>query len=228
MRVRFSNEQAGQFARAVPFPHIVLDGLFEDTLLAEVAREFPSMYRFPWIFMRNKWEHKLAHEEPSFWGPRTRALMSYLNSPDFVPELEKLTGFENLIADPTFRGGGLHLIPPGGYLKIHTDFLGHNGAFREKGWRRRINLLIFLNVDWQEAWGGHFEVWDSEARGAVSQVTPVFNRTVIFETSGRSFHGHPKPLACPDDNARRSLALYYYTMDNSGDHRSERTHFVPS
>jgi hypothetical protein len=42
-------------------------------------------------------------------------------------------------------------------------------------------------------------------------VLPAFNRMVIFSTTERSFHGHPSPLACPDDRSRRSLALYYYS-----------------
>jgi len=34
---------------------------------------------------------------------------------------------------------------------------------------------------------------------------------VIFATTSTSFHGHPKPLTCPSNVTRKSLALYYYT-----------------
>jgi hypothetical protein len=34
---------------------------------------------------------------------------------------------------------------------------------------------------------------------------------VVFATTDFAYHGHPDPLTCPTDRARRSMALYYYT-----------------
>ena len=42
---------------------------------------------------------------------------------------------------------------------------------------------------------------------------PVFNRLLIFATLDNAYHGHPDPLTCPPDRARRSMALYYYTVE---------------
>jgi hypothetical protein len=46
------------------------------------------------------------------------------------------------------------------------------------------------------------------------KVLPVFNRCVIFNTDADSFHGHPEPMTCPEDRYRRSIALYYYTVED--------------
>lgn len=228
MQITFSTALAEEFRRAVPFPHVVLDGLFDAALLAEVESEFPPVTGFPWTIMQNEWEYKLANETPKHWGNTTRSVLKYLNSDPFVAQLEKLTGLTRLISDPTFRGGGLHQIPPDGYLKIHTDFNEHNGVFLGKGWNRRLNLLVFLNSDWAESWGGEFEMWSRDGREPVSKVAPVFNRTVIFETSDQSFHGHPHPLRCPPTRTRKSLALYYYSKGKPSSATSTRTRFVPS
>jgi hypothetical protein len=42
----------------------------------------------------------------------------------------------------------------------------------------------------------------------------------VFTTSFDSFHGHPDPLQCPPDVARRSMALYYFTIEESPERRA--------
>jgi hypothetical protein len=228
LQIKFSSEHRNQFREAVPFPHLVVDGLFETSLLINIENEFPPVGHALWTKMQNNWEYKFASERPDMWGGTTRAFLKYLNSSEFVAELETLTGLAGLVSDPSYRGGGLHQIPAGGYLKIHTDFNEHNGIFRGKGWIRRLNLLIYLNSNWRDEWGGHFEMWNAEGSYAVSRIAPLFNRTVIFETTSRSFHGHPGPLLCPDAVTRKSLALYYYTRGTSQKDQSPRTRFIVS
>jgi hypothetical protein len=122
--------------------------------------------------------------------------------------LEKITGVQNLIADGKILGGGLHQIQPGGRLNIHVDYSHHP----ETQLNRRLNLLIYLNRNWREEYGGHFELWDREIKNCVRRVLPSYNRCVIFATSSFSYHGHPEPLTCPPDRSRKSLALYYYSL----------------
>jgi Rps23 Pro-64 3,4-dihydroxylase Tpa1-like proline 4-hydroxylase len=163
-------------------------------------------------------------------GPSTRNLLAQLNGPAFIDFLQELTGITGLVPDPHLFGGGLHQIEPGGYLEVHADFNLHPVTRLE----RRLNLLIYLNKDWQESWGGALELWGSDMTTCEARIKPLFNRCVIFTTSATSFHGHPVPLACPSGVTRKSVALYYYTlpvaarvgpMHNTvfpGDHRPER------
>ena len=76
---------------------------------------------------------------------------------------------------------------------------------------RRANLLVYLNEDWPDEYGGHLELWDRR-RGCVQRIAPLFNRTVLFLTDRQSLHGHPHPVTCPPERVRKSLALYYYTV----------------
>ena len=95
----------------------------------------------------------------------------------------------------------------GGFLKVHSDFNLHP----QLNLNRRLNLLLYLNKDWKEEWGGHLELWDKDMKSCKVKISPNFNKLVIFNTTDYSFHGHPNPLACPEDVTRKSLALYYYT-----------------
>ena len=47
----------------------------------------------------------------------------------------------------------------------------------------------------------------------VKKVSPIANRVLIFTTDVNSFHGHPEPMRCPAGVARRSLALYYFSIE---------------
>jgi hypothetical protein len=161
----------------------------------------------PWWTFDSDTERKLASRDSSVMGPATRQLLAELNSSAFLSFLEQLTGIVGLIPDPHYFGGGLHQIEPGGFLKIHADFDRHPTLDLE----RRLNLLVYLNREWEESYGGQLELWDREMTACTVSVLPTYGRTVVFNTTDHSFHGHPEPLRCPAGMTRKSLALYYYT-----------------
>ena len=130
---------------------------------------------------------------------------------NFVSFLEGLTGIDNLFADPSLEGGGLHQSTTGGYLNIHADFTVHP---HHRNWRRRVNLLLYLNEDWHPGYGGDLELWTTDMKRREKVIAPLGNRTVIFTTDADSFHGHPEPMTCPPGVARRSLALYYFSLED--------------
>jgi Rps23 Pro-64 3,4-dihydroxylase Tpa1-like proline 4-hydroxylase len=121
-----------------------------------------------------------------------------------IERLEDITGIYGLLCDPDRFGAGLHCIPRGGFLNMHIDFNKH-----PYGWHRRVNVLIYLNEDWQEGWGGQLQLGCDNP----VMIDPIAGRCVIFETTEDSWHGHPEPLKCPPDRQRRSLALYFYTKE---------------
>lgn len=202
-------ESTDAYRNARPFPHIVLEDLVEADLLAAVVDELGTMNRGEWHHTTNDQERKSSTEEVRQFPPLTRALVQYFNSSPFLGFLEELTGIRGLVADPHLRGGGLHEIKRGGSLGVHADF---NFYTRLKVYRR-LNLLVYLNRDWQDAWGGHLELWDRAGQQCLTRIAPTFNRAVLFETSNLSYHGHPHPLQCPEDRSRQSIALYYYSVD---------------
>ncbi len=78
-------------------------------------------------------------------------------------------------------------------------------------------MLLYLNSNWDEAWGGDLELWDPEMKHCEKKFAPIFNRLAVFSTTDTSFLGHPDPLLCPPDVRRKSIALYYYTAERPAD-----------
>ena len=207
------------YLRADPFPHIVIDDFFPEEVLDGILREFPDPGAIDWQHFDAGTEKKLASKAEIQLGERTRGFIWGLNSQVFVSFLEELTGIEGLIPDPHLWGGGLHQIVRGGFLKVHADF-NRNEKLRLD---RRLNLLLYLNRDWKEDYGGHLQLWTRDMGRCVQRILPVFNRCVVFSTTDFSYHGHPDPLTCPEGRTRKSIAMYYYTNGRpaeeiSGDH----------
>ena len=191
---------------AEPFPHAVIDRLWDEELLRDVLAEFPDTEDPRWYRYENGNERK--HEGPaSTWGPMTLDLFTRLE--EYAPVLGEAFGIEGLTMETV--GGGYHCIEPGGYLAIHTDF--NRSPLTQR--YRRLNFLTYLNDDWDDP-GAHLELWDADRM--VVDVAPEFNRTVVFETSDHSWHGHPKPAS----RWRRSVAAYFFTEDPPPDYVADQ------
>lgn len=218
--VALGAQKHDQYRNAQPFPSIWFDDFFNATALRQVLAEFPELGQNgkDEVHYTNPNEAKYASKGEYKFGPTGRQLMHFLNSQPFLEFLQNLTGIqETLIPDPYFEGGGYHQIKPGGFLKVHVDFHKHKMMELD----RRVNVLVYLNEDWKEEYGGHFELWEKDMSKCAVRIAPLFNRMAIFSTTDFSWHGHPDPLTCPPDRSRRSLALYYYTNGRPASEVSE-------
>ncbi len=206
------------YQSATPYPHIVLDHFLEPTAVSAAIEEFPPLDPDRWNNYLHTNERKFSNTDPETWGPTLQQILKELNSPRFVEFVGRLIGVDDLLADPTLEGGGLHQSTTGGYLNIHADFTVHPGNHK---WQRRANLLLYLNdEDWKPEYGGDLELWSADMKRCVEKVSPLRNRVLIFTTDVDSFHGHPDPLRCPVGVARRSMALYYFSVEDEPHVRS--------
>lgn len=204
---QLGRDNAERYLHARPFPHIYFDHFLPEETAEAVLSEFPQPREIHWSEFDNPNEKKLAFDAVEFLPQPIRDVLFFLNSRPIIKFLEALTGISGVIPDPYYLGGGLHQIKPGGKLAVHADFNRH----KQLSLDRRINLLIYLNKDWKEEYGGHFELWNRDMTVAEEKILPLFNRCAIFSTTSYSYHGHPNPLTCPPDRTRKSLATYYYS-----------------
>jgi len=207
--LELGKQKNAEYMQAEPFPSMYFDNLFDDDMLRKIIAEFPEIGKDKQdIKYENPNELKLATRGEYRFGPTTREFVHFLNSQPFLEFLQNLTGIkETLLPDPYLEGGGFHEIKQGGYLKMHVDFHKHKLTKLD----RRLNILVYLNEDWKEEYGGHFELWERDMSKCAKKILPVFNRLAMFSTTDYSWHGLPDPLTCPPDRSRRSIALYYYT-----------------
>ena len=212
-----TEKEINEYNQAQPFPHIVIDNFLPPSILNGVIDDFRNHNDWGW----DNSQYSQQHQVKKFFSPwnengsntlpiNTKLILNYLNSPETISMLEKLTGINGLIADPTLLGGGMHKIDSGGKLSIHADSRKHAVT----GNYRRINLLVYLNKNWNSEWGGSLQLWNNDMTTMVQDIQPFFNRVVIFNTGGDTYHGHPHDLNTPEGVSRISLALYYYTKEN--------------
>ena len=202
-------KEKDNYLHAKPYPHIIFKKIFNESFLNGVLNEFPNLQSVSdsekYI---NQNEVKLSYNKYENFPENTKYLFDFLNSKTFLVFLQKLTGIkEKLLSDPYLEGGGLHEIRRSGVLKIHTDFNRHPFINLD----RRINVLVYLNKNWENNYGGELELWDKEMKNCIKKIPPLFNRMVVFSTTDFSNHGHPDPLTCPQNISRKSLALYYFS-----------------
>lgn len=210
-----------QYVGNQPFPHIVIDNFLDTEILRRVVDEFPPRERGK--FSDDYSRLKTGYTHAQIKSAHINDLLNALNTAAFLGFLEEMTGIDGLISDAHYTGGGLHETARGGHLSIHADFNLHP----KTNILRRLNLILFLNEDWKDEYGGHLELWDRQMKGCQKAVAPVLGRAVVFNTDTTSYHGHPEPLSCPDGIYRRSLALYYYTAPPSGRMVKHTTLFQP-
>ena len=203
-----------------PFRHWIDSGFLSAELVRGINAEWPAQDDERWHHERRDYARKSGMLFPRALPPAAQAVAAYLYCAESCDVLSGLIGYD-LIADPWFTdgplmprvGGGLHEITSGGMLGIHTDFDAH-----PTGLTRCANLLIYLNEDWHEDWGGALELYGD----IVATIQVHAGTAVLFESNGKSWHGHPKPLKCPENRSRRSLALYYYRTP-TGPHERNTT-----
>jgi hypothetical protein len=210
--VGFGASLAEAYSASQPYPHTVIEDFLPRELIDRLSASFPEGQR----------DHDSSYKVPRFEVGK-RAILPYdcdafaqqafhfFNGAPFIRFLEAMTGIEGLIPDPYFVGGGFHETAAGGKLGIHADFRIHKTLHLH----RRVNVLIYLNRDWDDAFGGQLELWRQDMSERVQSISPIYNRCVVFNTEADAYHGHPDPLRSPDGVTRRSIALYYYTASKS-------------
>jgi Rps23 Pro-64 3,4-dihydroxylase Tpa1-like proline 4-hydroxylase len=207
--MQVATARSAEYRDGKPFPHIVLDGLFADALLDQAVAELPAASA-KWTTYDTVNESKQVCSDAGLFGPTAEIIVHALNSAPFVRFLERLTGIQGLIPDPHLHAAGYMKVSPGGFLGLHYDF----ATQRELKLDRRINVLLYLNRDWQSEWGGALELHSNDAVTDPGHqevaIEPLFNRMAIFNTPN-ALHGHRKPLTCPKGRARLCLSWYYYT-----------------
>ncbi len=196
-----------------PFKHLVIDNFLLTEVAENMLKEFPGFDDKLAMNENGEVGRKAVHEKVSGIGPTYKKIDALAKSKEFLGWVEQVTGINGLMYDPYYFGGGTHDNLSGQDLDPHVDFTHHPMT----GHHRRLNLIVYLNKQWDRSWGGNIEFHKNPRlqpeQDEIISVEPIFNRAVIFETNNISWHGFPR-IDLPDEKkglSRKSFALYYYT-----------------
>ena len=210
-------DQAGKlrqtFQGSQPFRHVVMDGFLVSRFLEQLSAEFPPFDPKQALNEFGEVGRKAVVQDVNRLGRSYQEFNKLIRSREFLSLMEKITDISKLLYDPDYAGGGTHENREGQDLDPHIDFNYHP----RRNLHRRLNLILFLNPEWDPAWGGalelHEDPWLATGQNHVTTIEPIENRCIIFETSEHSWHGFPK-INLPEDKkhiSRRSIAVYFYT-----------------
>ncbi len=204
---------AQAFARREPFRPVVVNDFLSAGYATQLLADFPPFERGNARNEAGELGGKSTIERIRRLGAPYAALDELIQSRPFLELVGRITGIADLLYDPYYFGGGTHENRGGQDLDPHIDFNRHP----IEPWHRRLNLIVYLNRAWEDAWGGSLEL-HSNPRATddrITLVTPIYNRCVIFETTESSWHGFSRIALPPEhrDLTRKSIALYFYTKE---------------
>lgn len=209
-----ADELTRRFRSARPFPNVVIPGFLDDHFCQRLLSDFPGFEKRHALNEMGEVGGKAVRMDVRDISPAYRELDTFIQREEFLSLISRITGIPDLLYDPDYIGGGTHENVDGQGLDVHVDFNYHPRT----RWHRRLNLIVYLNPEWQAEWGGHLELhgnpWSDRPSETIS-VPPLFNCCAIFETSEHSWHGFPM-IHLPDgrtDLSRKSFAIYLYTRE---------------
>jgi len=194
-----------EFVAAKPYKHVKIDSFLDEAFADKIEKNFPGLDKMSRNYQGLN-ENKSEGAGFENFDPAFTQLKEALNTSEFYKALGAITGIKDLYSVDDGLGMGVHQGSNGSYLDIHIDFNIHH----LRNIHRRVNLLIYLNKDWRESYGGAIEMWNRDVTKLEKSFLPSFNRCVIFETSEISYHGYGK-INVPEGVTRKSLYGYYYT-----------------
>jgi hypothetical protein len=202
-----------RFVTASPFRHVVIDHFLAPPFCERLMAEFPS---FDERNARNEIGEAGGKAVVSAVGRISSSYSEFdrlMRAREFRDWLAQVTAISGLLYDPDYAGGGTHENLDGQELDWHVDFNYHPTC----PLHRRLNMILFLNPQWNKEWGGclefHRDPWHCDGIPGSPAILPLANTCVIFETTEKSWHGFER-IRLPRDGhfrSRRSIAVYFYT-----------------
>ncbi|MEM8583636.1 MAG: 2OG-Fe(II) oxygenase [Bacteroidota bacterium] len=199
-----------EFYAGHPCPYIVIDNFFRPEVADQLYNNFPKVEDMK-VKRKSLNENKVEDYKFERWHPVFSDAKSSVTGEEFCEVMSKITDIDGLFVTTDNTGAGIHQGANNSYVDVHIDY---NMSTQFNAWRR-INMLVYLNKNWKDEYGGHLTLWDKGMTKMEKKVLPSFNRAVVFLTDENSPHGVNK-VNVPEGETRKSFYVYYYTPVEEG------------
>lgn len=192
------------FLNAKPFEHIIIPNFLDEDYANKISEKFPTDYS-NWYEYCNPLEVKYAFDDINSLDEDIKKFFYILSTDEMISKITNISSIDGLTYDSYLHGAGLHAHPRYGRLNMHLDYEKHPLS----GLQRRLNVILYLNKDWDPSWNGATELWNEDMTECVTKSEIKFNTAIIFKTNEISWHGVPEIIKCPEGIYRKTLAYYY-------------------
>ena len=188
-----------------PFPYVIIPEFINTEYYNQIESKIPSEPNEKWWKYENPLEVKYALDNLELMDGVISNIFYALSHDNTIDKFKKIFNIPDLEYDPYCHGAGLHMHPRYGRLNMHIDYEIHPISNKQ----RRLNVILYLNDEWNEEWNGDTQLWDETVSNCVVKSYPKKNTAIIFVTTEQSWHGVPNIIQCPNDIYRKTLAFYY-------------------
>lgn len=180
-----------------------VDNLLPQDVALAIFEAFPHLDRM--IRRRNWREDKFIGVQMNQYERLIEESVFAFQDESVVNLIGEVTGLSALEPDPRLYAGGISSMVRGQFLSPHVDN-SHDG---ERLRYRALNLLYYVSPDWEDADGGHLELWDHGMGHPQRTIHSRFNRLIVMQTDRRSIHS-VSPIA--KDARRCCVSNYYFSI----------------
>ncbi len=200
-----------KYLEGKPVPRLVIDNFLPTSIYQAIVEEMNLYPEESWKVKQLPSSGIRKESKDLNPTPLLRTVVNSLSSNLFISWMKKVTNNNQIIPDVEFLGAGLASAPANSFLGLHVDF-NWNDTLKLN---RKFNLLLYLNSDWKEEWGGELEIWNFEKTKLESKIFPMPNRLIFWEHDERLIHGYPTPIKSPSDIERQNFMIVYYTSNST-------------
>lgn len=186
--------------------YAVIDDILPVEIAENIYAAFPAVEQMRLMsnFRERKYTSKSLEKMESLIADAIFAFQA----PEVIREVGAITGIKDMVGDPHLYAGGISSMLKGHFLNPHID----NSHDSERKFYRALNLLYYTTPAWATEYGGNLELWDTKVKRPL-EIPSLFNRLVIMETNGLSWHSVNEVRA---DGKRCCVSNYYFTPHPPG------------
>lgn len=180
----------------------------EDLLPVDIAKEIHRAFPRPEEMNLNKSlrEHKHIAAQMDQYHPLLEQAIYAFQDAEVVSLIQSICGISKLEPDTHLYAGGISTMKKGQFLNPHLD----NSHDKDRNRWRVLNLLYYVNPNWENDFGGDLELWPDGVKGESIAIPSSFNRLVVMATHQGSWHA-VRPVQV--DESRNCVSNYYFSPD---------------
>lgn len=182
--------------------YFFIDDLLPVELADQIHQAFPDNKDM--VLKKSIREYKHVAAQMDKYNPILEEAIYAFQDPRVVQKVHEITGIEGLEPDENLYAGGISAMAEGNFLNPHLD----NSHDKDRNKWRVLNLLFYVTPNWQDANGGHLELWPGGVKKPQITLHSRFNRLAVMATHHGSWHSvSPVEFA----GTRQCVSNYYFS-----------------